>query len=61
MKHIQEHFTTTKYGDDKAARKERDRRAQELRSQNWTVECKRYDFTDLARCRDFVLTATKTS
>ena len=36
---IQEHFTTTKYGDDKTARRERDRRARELRSQGWLVEC----------------------
>lgn len=55
---IQEHFTTTKYGDDRTARRERDRRARELRAQGYLVECKRFEFTDLARCRYYTLTAT---
>ena len=56
---IEEHFTTTKYGDDRTARKARDQRARELRAQGYLVECRRYDFTDLARCRDFTLSARR--
>ena len=28
----------------------RDKLARELRKQGWTVKCKKWDFTDLARC-----------
>ena len=56
---LEEHFTTTKYGDDKTAKRARDLRAKILRASGYTVVCKRWDFTDLARCRDFTLEATK--
>ena len=50
-----EHFTTTKYGTDQAAKKARDAKARELRKQGFTVHCLKWDFTDLARTRDFTL------
>lgn len=51
-----EHFPTTKYPDEKAARRARDLRARELRRAGFTVTCKRWDFTDLARAIDYTLT-----
>jgi hypothetical protein len=39
---------------------ERDRKARELRKQGYTVECKTWDFTDLARAISYELTATRT-
>lgn len=60
VKPFKEHFTTTKYGSEKAAKQARDKRARELRKQGWTVECKQWDFTNLARCVDFTLEAQDT-
>mgnify|MGYP001612682858 CR=1 FL=1 len=52
---MQEHFTSEKYGTDHGARKARDARARELRKQGFEVTCKMWDFTDLARDRDYTL------
>lgn len=41
------------------AKKARDRQARELRRQGYTVECKKWDFTDLARDMAFTLLAYK--
>lgn len=49
------------WGDDKFpdALQQRNTRARELRKQGWTVECKKWDFTDLARCSVYSLSATR--
>ena len=57
--HTREHFTTAKHGSDQAARKARDARAKELRRDGWTVVCKRWDFTDLARTIDYALEGSR--
>lgn len=54
---IREHFTTTKYGTDEAARAACLARRRELKAAGMKVTYKKVDFTDLARCRDFILEA----
>jgi hypothetical protein len=56
---VEEHFTSTKYGDDKQAMQARNKRARELRKQGFAVTCKTWDFTDLARARDYTLKARR--
>lgn len=57
--YIDETFTDTKFGSEKAAMQARNKRARELRKEGFSVKCKTWDFTDLARCRSFTLEARK--
>lgn len=41
------------------ARKLRDQRARQLRREGWTVECRKWDFIDLARCYAYSLHAER--
>ena len=50
-----EHFTTSKFSTERVAMQARNARARELRKQGYEVECKKWDFTDLARCVDFTV------
>lgn len=59
MTTITEHYSSNAYESDRAAMTARNARARELRRQGWTVTCKTWDFTDLARARDYTLEATK--
>ena len=57
---ISERFTTPKnYPTEAAAMQARNARAKELRAQGYTVKCKKWDFSDLARGASFTLDATK--
>lgn len=53
---LEERWPDDKYLD---ALQRRNARARELRKQGWTVECKKWDFTDLARCSVYTIYATK--
>ena len=57
-KHISEHYPTSETVTDTQAQAARNKRAKELRALGYIVECKKWDFTDLARCRDYTLTAS---
>jgi len=52
----EERWPDDKYPD---ALQLRNARARELRKQGWTVQCKKWDFTDLARCSVYTTYATR--
>lgn len=56
---IREMYMVSDWGDEAQARRARDRRARELRKLGFTVECKKWDFTDVARDIGFGLEAWK--
>ncbi len=51
---IREHFPSHTHGSDRAAQRARNSRARELRKAGYTVKCSAWDFSDLARTRDYV-------
>jgi len=56
MPNVTEHFRTIPGRvDDKTAQKWRNARARELRKAGFTVWSHTWDFTDLARCRDYTV------
>jgi hypothetical protein len=59
MKYLKEQFSSTKYGDDTNAKKARNQKAKQLRLEGYSVECKKFDFQDLARAIVYTLEATK--
>jgi len=59
MTYIREDYPTHHDKTDKEARRERNARARQLRKEGYTVTCKMFDFTDLARCRDYILEARR--
>jgi len=57
--HFTEHFPSDKHGGDTEAKRARAERVKALRAQGYEVRTEKWDFTDLARCRDYTLTAMK--
>jgi len=47
------------YAEAMDAKRARDARARALRAQGYTVECEKWDFSDLARAIRYTLTARK--
>ncbi len=54
---IREHFPSREYGSDLAAQRARNGRVRALRNKGCIVTCSAWDFSDLARTRDYVLEA----
>ena len=53
---IKQHWSDSKFPD---AMKQRNKEAKRLRKEGYTVECKKWDFTDLARSCAYTLEAIK--
>jgi len=57
---VKENYRASDYGNDAGeAMRVRNARARELRKEGFTVTCKKWDFTDLARDVNYTLEATK--
>mgnify|MGYP001594993267 CR=1 FL=1 len=57
MKTLSETFSANRYGGESPARTARNARVRELRTQGYTVETHKRDFTDLARDVAYTLLA----